>query len=221
MGMSAMRKELKAQRREQAQRSGGAAKLERENSLLRDEVARLRIALTAQRQEMEALQAHAVQDALLPVLNRRGFVAEVMKALSFCARYRMPATLIYCDLDDFKQINDNYGHETGDRVLLHAVTILQDSIRRSDIIGRLGGDEFGILLWNACFEGTEPKIEMLQTTLADQPCETLAGPLPISMSIGIAEVQLEDTPEALIARADAAMYAQKRARHKRLDEADA
>jgi diguanylate cyclase (GGDEF)-like protein len=176
-------RQLDARHPDAIQPQGGAVQVHRENALLRSELARLRIALAAQQNEIEALQAHAVQDALLPVLNRRGFVADVMRALSFCTRYRMPATLLYCDLDNFKQINDCHGHDIGDHVLHHTVSVLQDSIRRSDIIGRLGGDEFGLLLWNADAAATQPKLEELQARFANEFCDTPVGQIAVSMSM--------------------------------------
>ena len=191
-----------------------AGKLARENALLRAEIARLRAAMTMQQQEIETLQTHAVQDALLPVLNRRGFIAEIARAFSFCVRYRMPATMLYCDLDNFKRINDTHGHEIGDRMLQHAVMILQSGIRRSDILGRLGGDEFAILLWNADSELGHAKAEELKQVVGESVCETPVGPLRLSLSCGVAQLELEEPPEQLISRADAAMYEDKRVRRR-------
>ncbi|MEM8877006.1 MAG: GGDEF domain-containing protein [Pseudomonadota bacterium] len=207
-----MRKTKTASQNQPRSAKVDSGKLAHENALLRAEISRLRVAMTVQQKEIETLQAHAVQDALLPVLNRRGFVAEIARAFSFCARYRMPATLIYCDLDNFKMINDTHGHEAGDRVLMHAVMVLQSGIRRSDILGRLGGDEFAILLWNANAELGHAKAEELKLLIGESVCETPAGPLRMSLSCGVAQLRPEELPEQLVARADAAMYEDKRAR---------
>ena len=111
------------------------------------EVDRLQAELTAARVKVTELEARADVDPLLDILNRRGFERELRRSLAYVRRYGTAAALVYLDLDQFKPINDRYGHAAGDRVLKAVVETLQRSVRESDVVGRLGGDEFGVLLW--------------------------------------------------------------------------
>src|SRR5215510_13086233 len=88
----------------------------------------------------------ADRDTLTPTLNRRAFIRELHRTMSEVERYKTPAAVLYVDLDGFKALNDCYGHAAGDAVLKHVGRLLVDSVRESDIVGRLGGDEFGIIL---------------------------------------------------------------------------
>ena len=82
----------------------------------------------------------------IAVLNRRAFAREVSRFVSFAARYGTPATLLYLDLNNFKTVNDTYGHAAGDAVLRHFASLMTRQIRESDVLARLGGDEFGVIL---------------------------------------------------------------------------
>jgi len=88
----------------------------------------------------------ADRDHLLPLLNRRAFVRELTRAIGLTARYSTHSSLIYFDLDEFKRVNDSFGHAAGDAVLTHFADILLAHVRDSDIVARLGGDEFGVIL---------------------------------------------------------------------------
>ena len=83
---------------------------------------------------------------MLPLLNRRAFVRELTRYISFAGRYNTPASLIYFDLNHLKKTNDTLGHAAGDAVLAHFTEVLTAHVRDSDSVGRLGGDEFGVLL---------------------------------------------------------------------------
>ncbi len=106
--------------------------------------------LTAELAELKAKLSEAEEladrDALAPVFNRRAFLRELHRTMSEVERYKTPAAVIYIDLDGFKSVNDEYGHSAGDAVLRHVGLLLADSVRESDVVGRLGGDEFGIIL---------------------------------------------------------------------------
>ncbi len=95
------------------------------------------------------MEKTADQDQLLPLLNRRAFVRELTRYIAFTGRYNTPASLIYFDLNHFKQINDTHGHAGGDAALEHFAETLLSHVRDSDCVGRLGGDEFGVLLTHA------------------------------------------------------------------------
>jgi len=179
---------------------------------LMTEVASLRRELQQTRERLDEAEKTADQDHLLPVLNRRAFVRELTRHMSFASRYGTPASLIYFDLDGFKLVNDTHGHAAGDAVLAHVADIMLASVRDSDSVGRLGGDEFGILLNHASQEQAHRKAAFLAETLNARPTQWQGRAIPIGFSYGAFELQQGDDPIVVMARADEAMYAQKRAR---------
>ncbi|GAA0549768.1 diguanylate cyclase (GGDEF)-like protein [Rhizomicrobium palustre] len=178
---------------------------------LMGEVDNLRKELQKTRERLEEVERYADQDHLLPLLNRRAFVRELTRYISFAGRYGTPATLLYFDLDGFKQVNDTYGHAAGDAVLAHFARVLQDQTRDTDVVGRLGGDEFGVLLAHANVEQGRKKADVLAETLRKNPTIWQGQQIPIAFSYGAFEIKGSDTPDIAMARADEAMYAQKRA----------
>src|SRR5476649_2197639 len=116
---------------------------------LMGEVDALRRELTATRTRLDEVEKTADQDGMLPLLNRRAFVRELTRYIAFTGRYNTPASLIYFDLNHLKKTNDTYGHAAGDAVLGHFADVLQAQVRDSDSVGRLGGDECGVLLPHA------------------------------------------------------------------------
>ena len=125
---------------------------------------------------------------------------------------RHPASLLYCDLDDFKRINDAYGHAAGDAVLAHFTKILCANVRESDIVGRIGGDEFGIVLAHANAQQAMKKAQALTEALTAETAEWNGTRVAVSFSFGAFELSASDSAEMALARADEAMYAQKRGR---------
>jgi diguanylate cyclase (GGDEF)-like protein len=170
----------------------------------------LRHELQQTRSLLECAERAADQDHLLPVLNRRAFVRELTRQIAFSARYGVPASLIYFDLDGFKRINDTYGHAGGDAVLAHFAATLTRHVRESDVVGRLGGDEFGIVLAHAGQEQAEWKAQSLLDTLSACPATFDGGVLPVGVSYGAFELRAGDDAQSTMARADAAMYSRKR-----------
>lgn len=119
-----------------------------------------------------------------------------------------PFSLVMIDIDHFKKINDTHGHEVGDRVLVDIATLLQATIRQSDILGRWGGEEFLLILPNTSPEGALHVAEELRQAVQEYACP--AYPHPISASFGVAHYRPQDTANSLIKRADIALY---RAKH--------
>jgi diguanylate cyclase (GGDEF)-like protein len=177
---------------------------------LMGEVDNLRHELQATRERLEQAERTADQDHLLPLLNRRAFVRELTRYISFAGRYGTPATLLYFDLDGFKQVNDTYGHAAGDAVLAHFADTLLAQTRDSDVVGRLGGDEFGVLLAHANLEQGRKKADILAEKLKSQPTMWHGQPIPMGFSYGAFELKGDDTPDLAMARADEAMYAHKK-----------
>lgn len=168
-----------------------------------------RDALKSQLAEAKAL---ADRDALAPVLNRRAFLRELHRAMSEVERYRTPAAVLYIDLDGFKSLNDSYGHSAGDAVLTYVGRLLMDSVRESDVVGRLGGDEFGVILNRAAADEARAKAAQLSDKI-NAGVLTYAGVAHrVRASVGVHAIAMVEDPESAIARADEAMYAAKYAR---------
>src|SRR5882757_8162450 len=178
---------------------------------LMSEVDSLRRELTQTRARLEDVEKTADQDGMLPLLNRRAFVRELTRYISFAGRYNTPASLIYFDLNHLKKTNDTLGHAAGDAVLSHFAQVLLKQVRDSDCIGRLGGDEFGVLLSHANQDQALKKADVLAAALKAAPVNWNGHIIPISFAYGAFELKSGDNPDLAMARADQAMYAQKRA----------
>ena len=189
---------------------------------LREEVSELRTELERLAGELEEMRSHAatleslaLEDPLTGLLNRRGFMRDLSRAIAYRARYDTPIALLMSDLDRFKTINDTYGHEVGDRALEHLATLLRSNIRSSDCLGRLGGDEFALILWQVDEDTARAKAASLRAMVAGTPLQVAGLSLTLSTSIGVAALEVADTPEQALMRADQAMYRQKAERRER------
>jgi diguanylate cyclase (GGDEF)-like protein len=163
-------------------------------------------------ERLAAAEDLADRDALVPVLNRRAFLRELHRAMSEVERYKSPAAVIYIDLDGFKALNDSYGHAAGDAVLHHVGRLLMDSVRESDVVGRLGGDEFGVILNRAAGDEARAKAALLNEKINASAIIHAGVPHRVCASLGVHAIEAREDPEAAIARADEAMYAEKHAR---------
>ena len=172
---------------------------------LRGEVGRLKARLT----EVEDM---ADRDPLTPLLNRRAFMRELGRIRTFAQRYGSPASLVYFDLDDLKSVNDRFGHAAGDAALKAVADRLSAHVRESDIVGRMGGDEFAVILAQADYATAKAKAASLARAVESEPLRFGDWSAPLHLSWGVREISQEAEPEALVAEADAAMYARKRGR---------
>lgn len=170
---------------------------------LRAEVGRLKARLD----EAEGL---ADRDALTPLLNRRAFVRELGRARTFALRHGFPLSLVYFDLDGFKALNDRLGHAAGDAALQAVAGRLIARVRESDIVGRMGGDEFAVVLMSADQATAEVRAAELARAVEAEP--PVPGAPLLRVSYGVREVAGDADAEALIAQADAAMFDAKRRR---------
>jgi diguanylate cyclase (GGDEF)-like protein len=172
--------------------------------------------LTAERDALNArlavAETQADRDSLTPTFNRRAFLRELHRTMSEVERYKTPAAVLYLDLDGFKLLNDAHGHAAGDAVLRHVGRLLADSVRESDIVGRLGGDEFGIILNRAPPEEARAKAASLSEKLNTSAILHAGVAHRIRASFGVHAIATVEDPETAIARADEAMYADKFAR---------
>jgi len=176
---------------------------------LMEEVARLRDELNGNRGRIEHLERLADQDSLVLVYNRRAFVRELTRAISMTERYGAPSTVIYFDVNNMKHINDIYGHPAGDAALRYVAETLLEQVRDSDIVGRLGGDEFGVILYQINADVARKKSGQLACAIGKQPVLFNNHELAISVTYGAYTFSgAEDAGQAL-AKADKAMYAKK------------
>jgi diguanylate cyclase (GGDEF)-like protein len=129
-------------------------------------------------------------------------------------RYGGPASLVYFDLDGFKAINDLYGHAAGDAALKAVAHLLLASVRESDVVGRMGGDEFAIALVQADRATAEAKAASLAQSIEREPLAFGEWKAPVRLSYGVREIGPDSDAETLIAEADRAMFAAKRSRRK-------
>ncbi|MGF1624317.1 MAG: diguanylate cyclase [Alphaproteobacteria bacterium] len=149
-------------------------------------------------------------DGLTGVANRRYFLQRLEQELERGKRYHSPVVLALLDVDHFKQINDRHGHQAGDEVLKALSEHTIGLLRTNDLVGRLGGEEFAILMPESDQEVGTIVSERIRAELAATPIPTVVGPLSITVSIGVTQAHPElDTAESMLRRADAAMYRAK------------
>ncbi|HEX7912966.1 MAG TPA: diguanylate cyclase [Paraburkholderia sp.] len=155
------------------------------------------------------LSAEARHDALTGALSRRYFLDLLRHEIERAHTGNEPLCMAIADLDHFKQINDRFGHAAGDRALEHFVDTCRAELRGADAIGRLGGEEFGLLLPATNLAGGHEVVERLRLRLKAMPSAKLPASVGLSVSIGITELSPDDLPERIMSRADMALYAAK------------
>ena len=173
---------------------------------LREDRARLQ-------QELETAARLADRDTLCPIFNRRAFERELTREISLSERYGTPLCLIFIDLDRFKLINDRFGHATGDRVIQHVAESLVENVRQSDIVGRLGGDEFGVALTHTEHADGQMKASRLEAMIGglvvrDAENENIES-VNLGASCGTVLWRRGRDAASLIAEADETMFRRK------------
>lgn len=157
-----------------------------------------------------ALKDQALKDSLTGLWNRRAIFSMLEREICRAQRDRLSITLVMIDLDHFKNINDTYGHLTGDDVLREVAGRLVDLMRPYDFAGRYGGEEFLIVLPSCSPHNGVQRAEGFRRVVAERPVPTAIGPLAVTCSLGVAAFDEAMTPEDLIHRADEALYRAKR-----------
>ena len=171
----------------------------------------LLIDISEQKQTEERIVFLANHDPLTNLYNRRRFQEQLERQIAYARRFKIQSALLFIDLDQFKYINDALGHQAGDQCLIAVARVFRSTLREIDILGRMGGDEFGIILPNVDEQGACTVANNLIRRL-ESDVRIPANPnLRISASIGIALLPEQGTtPAELLAKADAAMYTTKR-----------
>jgi diguanylate cyclase (GGDEF)-like protein len=173
------------------------------------EVEQLRRELKDTQARLGHLEKLADQDPLAPISNRRAFIRELSRVISYAQRYNIPSSVLFFDLNGLKAINDTHGHVAGDAVLTHVAHILVENVRGSDFVGRLGGDEFGVILANADQGAANEKALSLAKAIEQSEFAWEGQRVPISLAFGAYSFRAGEDPTSAIANADKAMYQNK------------
>jgi diguanylate cyclase (GGDEF)-like protein len=160
----------------------------------------------------ERVQRQATTDELTGLVNRRRFLEALETELQRARLFETPLSLVLADLDDFKLVNDRHGHPAGDHALQTFGDLLQAHLRKMDVAGRLGGEEFAVLLPETGADAAALAAERMRRALADAPVELPRGVrIPLTASFGIAELAPGQAAEQVLSLADAALYEAKAA----------
>ena len=170
--------------------------------------------IAEQAARIEQLELLSLTDELTGMPNRRHFMREFTRRLALAQRYGEQGATALVDMDGFKAINDQYGHEVGDLALVSFAQLLVRNVRATDFVARLGGDEFVILMVHGRSGEALARLRMVQRMINATKIEIGAVSFPLSASFGIATYGQGDTPEEVLRRADLAMYADKSERRK-------
>ena len=176
---------------------------------LMEEVERLRREMETTHSRLGHLEREANQDSLVPVFNRRAFVRELSRVMSYSERYGAPSAVIYFDINGFKAINDSYGHAAGDAALELVAKTLVEYVRESDIVGRLGGDEFGVILAHADDRTAHEKAQLLAEQIRSARFSWEGHGIALGVAYGIYSFKQGQDARGALEAADKAMYAQK------------
>lgn len=173
------------------------------------EISRLRGQVAHLQERVEQLDALAHQDTLINLPNRRGFMRALESFIDRARRYGEHSAMLYVDLDGLKRINDSLGHKAGDQALIQVAALLVGGVRKSDVVARIGGDEFGILLAHSGEASAHEAAARLDRLIAG--CDFIhdGNSLPLSVAIGVGMIGPDDTPDQVIGRADEEMYRRK------------
>lgn len=177
------------------------------------------IDITNRKRAEEELRSLARIDFLTQLPNRRFFREKMELELHRIRRAAcMQAAVIMLDIDHFKSINDRYGHAAGDSVIRSFADLLRNEIRRQDAAGRLGGEEFAVVLCGAGSDEAGALAARLRDRIAENPADVDGRPIPFTVSIGISVMtDADDNPDAPLARADTALYQAKQAGRDRIE----
>lgn len=181
----------------------------------------LRREVSERQRLQEDLEHLANTDGLTGLSNRRFFMHQLAGELARRQRYGHPLSLLMLDLDHFKQVNDQWGHGVGDEALRRFADSVQCCLRTQDLAGRLGGEEFAILLPETGENVARPVAERIRARMEHTPIATTEGHCHVTVSIGVTQAEDSDDLESLLRRADEAMYAAKeRGRNRVVSSAD-
>lgn len=174
--------------------------------------------VTRLKEAEEVLRERAETDVLTGLPNRRHFLEQATREFELARRHHKPLALFLLDCDHFKKINDMYGHEAGDRVLATLAGEMKRHLRHTDMVGRIGGEEFAVMLPETPLQSALAVAEQIRAAIALAQVDTPAGPIHVSASLGVASYSddMQDLP-MLMRAADRALYAAKQAGRNRVE----
>jgi diguanylate cyclase (GGDEF)-like protein len=181
------------------------------NNNLTTELGAARAELKKQRQELKNLVSEVRTDPLTGLANRRSLDEDLVRRLDEWRRNQTPLSLLFLDVDHFKQLNDEHGHQAGDVMLQEVARVLEVDLRDMDLAARYGGEEFAVLLPDTVLEDAEQVAERLRLAIAMASATHQTKKLQVTTSLGVTTAQPDDSQQSLIQRADAALYAAKNA----------
>lgn len=158
------------------------------------------------------LELLSITDGLTKLHNHRYFQDELARAFEESERYERPLSLAMIDIDYFKKVNDTYGHAVGDEILKGVANLYRESVRTTDLVARYGGEEFAVMMPETNLADALTFAEKIRSLVESTPMETQAGPLNITVSLGVASIPHSKihTPKEVIVAADKALYRAKR-----------
>ena len=162
-------------------------------------------------QNYQSLLDYSERDALTGLFNRRHFAAEATAELARAHRTHSPSSILIADIDFFKKVNDQYGHPAGDQVLKEVANVLASNVRATDVVARLGGEEFIVLMPHTTRDGAMALAEKLRSSMDKHPMQVEAQTLAVTVSVGVSELAADQDGsfEDLYIAADTALYAAK------------
>lgn len=161
--------------------------------------------------ELARMRELVCEDQLTGSLNRRGLASVLEHTLARAGRNQSPVSVALLDIDDFKKLNDTYGHAAGDAALVHLVRVAKSTLREMDVVGRFGGEEFLIVLPDTRLEDAMQAIARVQSALRRHVFTHGAARLPLTFSAGVTLCRAGDDQDAVVHRADTALYQAKNA----------
>lgn len=177
----------------------------------REELDRTREQLDIAHKQLDQAQYDALTDPLTRLPNRRGLDVTLPREIARAKRNKSPLCVALIDLDHFKRINDEHGHDAGDRALRHFAQLAKPALRETDMIGRYGGEEFLVVLPDTAVDGAMITLNRLARLLESKPLVVGQVAIVIRFSAGVAAWEVGESVEHVVSRADQAAYAAKRA----------
>jgi diguanylate cyclase (GGDEF)-like protein len=166
---------------------------------------------------LAVIAEQSIRDPMTGVYNRRKLEQEIASEIVRAVRYKRPLSMLMLDIDHFKRVNDTLGHLAGDEVIRHVAKLAATSLRKSDLVGRYGGEEFGILLPEVAGDGALIVAERIRSSVAASPASFDGRSVPVTISLGAAQLRMDGSSTSnLVAEADEALYASKKSGRNRV-----
>ena len=182
---------------------------EAESAALREQLSRLEQETYDLRRQVARTRDEALRDPLTGLPNRRAYEERIQQEFGRWRRFGDPLTLLIWDIDDFKQINDRFGHKAGDRVLVMVGKLLRERLRETDFIARIGGEEIVVMLVGAGPKDAKRLADGMCLAVEDGGLHAHGEPVRVTLSGGLRQFTADDTPESVFEAADAALYRAK------------